>query len=346
MTDLGLDDKIRLPFLSIVFMTVGNVRNRLGRSLVTLFGVVLGTAFLMAVGSTGLVRGTLTEQESNRTAAAAAVANMGAELGALQGRRLAIVVEQWDDFTMRVIERLAEYPDISLQIFSPAAPEAQEMGIAADSFPKALDNADALLICNSNATEAGQIPAEAEQLREKIVMDLQGVHDAEQLAGRGLSYTDLKHAKAATLEFTDSNLSAQDQTARTAWLIGVSLLVSGIGIANALLMSVTERFREIGTLKCLGSRDILVVELFVIESGVLGIIGSLLGAIVGLLIAVAGNMATYGWGPVWDNLPWKGLFGFGGISLAVGLIVAMAAAIYPAFVAARMTPADALRTDV
>jgi hypothetical protein len=67
MMDMDLNQKVRLPFLSIVFMTVGNVRNRLGRSIVTLFGVVLGTAFLMAVGSSGYIRGELTQQEANRT---------------------------------------------------------------------------------------------------------------------------------------------------------------------------------------------------------------------------------------------------------------------------------------
>ena len=348
MMDLGLEQKVHLPFLSIVFMTVGNVRNRLGRSLVTLFGVVLGTAFLMAVGSAGFIRGTLTVQEANRTEAAAAVANIGAEMGALRGRTLALFVERWDDFTLRLLQRLGEHVDIRLQIYAPDAPEAQDLGEPARSRVEAVAGADALIICNHAAQEtAGDIPPEAAALREKIVMDLEGLYDAEELSRQGLHYTDLRHVKSTALGGISAEIpSQQDQGARTAWLIGVSLLVSGIGIANALLMSVTERFREIGTLKCLGSRDRLVIELFIIESGVLGFVGSILGAVVGLLIAIAGNTATYGWATVQSNLPWRSLLGFGLISLAIGLVVAMAAAIYPAFVAARMTPADALRSEV
>lgn len=173
------------------------------------------------------------------------------------------------------------------------------------------------------------------------------LYDEKQLAARGLNYTNIRETKTAGLaDLSGSEPTAADQTYRTRWLIGVSLLVSGIGIANALLMSVTERFQEIGTLKCLGSRDKLVVELFIIESGVLGLIGSVFGAVAGLVIAIGSNAVTYGWQPVWTNLPWRSLLLFGLLSVIVGLVVAMAAAIYPAFVAARMTPADALRSEV
>ena len=348
MMDLGLDQKVRLPFLSIVFMTVGNVRNRLGRSIVTLFGVVLGTAFLMAVGSSGYVRATLTAQEANRTEAAKIVANIGAEMGALRGRTLALIVEEWDDLTLRLIRRLAEHVDIRLQIYAPNAPEAAALGQPAETAAEALDNADALIICNNGAENPGPIPREAADLKEKIVMVLGGRYTAAQLQPLGLFFSNLKDKKDTDLAGdVDAEIaSQQDQGARTLWLIGVSLLVSGIGIANALLMSVTERFQEIGTLKCLGSRDRLVVELFIIESGVLGFVGSIAGAVVGLIIAIGGNSATYGWATVRDNLPWAELLRFGLFSLVVGLFVAMAAAIYPAIVAARMTPADALRSEV
>ena len=53
---------------------------------------------------------------------------------------------------------------------------------------------------------------------------------------------------------------------RQAWLVTISLLVCVIGIANAMLMSVTERYKEIGTMKCLGALDLFVVELFLLES--------------------------------------------------------------------------------
>jgi ABC-type lipoprotein release transport system permease subunit len=246
-----------------------------------------------------------------------------------------MIVEHSDDFTLRLIEQLADRPGMRLQIYAPNAPDAASLGHPAATPAQAVDNADALIICNRDSKVPVPIPAEAADLSKKIVMDLQGIYDSEQLKDQGFQYVNL----------TLIDREAQE-AARTMWLIGVSLLVSGMGIANALLMSVTERFREIGTLKCLGARDGLVVELFIIESAALGLVGSIFGAVVGLLVAIVGNIATYGWATVKANLPWGDLIKFGLFSLVVGLVVAMAAAIYPAFVAARMTPADALRSDM
>lgn len=61
---------------------------------------------------------------------------------------------------------------------------------------------------------------------------------------------------------------------KTKFLIILSLLVSAVGIVNAMLMSVTERYKEIGTMKCLGALDSLIIRLFVIESSILGFVGA------------------------------------------------------------------------
>ncbi len=72
---------------------------------------------------------------------------------------------------------------------------------------------------------------------------------------------------------------------RGVWLVTLSLMVCVVGITNAMLMSVTERFREIGTMKCLGALDIFVVKLFLIESALQGVVGSVAGAVIGFLLA-------------------------------------------------------------
>jgi len=64
---------------------------------------------------------------------------------------------------------------------------------------------------------------------------------------------------------------------RDRWLIVMALLTCTVGIANAMLMSVAERFREIGTMKCLGATDGLVVHLFLLESLFLGLVGTIAG---------------------------------------------------------------------
>src|SRR5713101_3030252 len=68
---------------------------------------------------------------------------------------------------------------------------------------------------------------------------------------------------------------------RQVWLVTLSLVVCTVGIANSMLMSVTERFKEIGTMKCLGAMDGFIVKLFLLEAGFLGVLASVLGWIVG-----------------------------------------------------------------
>lgn len=132
--------------------------------------------------------------------------------------------------------------------------------------------------------------------------------------------------------------------ARQTWLVVMSLLVSAVGITNSMLMSVTERFREIGTMKCLGALDEFVVRLFLIESAVLGLLGSLVGAIVGfgvmLLVYIGkerGVVAMMDWGQMTTYLL---------IALAIGTVLSLVAAVPPAVRAARMPPAAALATEV
>jgi ABC-type antimicrobial peptide transport system permease subunit len=138
--------------------------------------------------------------------------------------------------------------------------------------------------------------------------------------------------------------TAASSRATQVWLISISLLVCAVGITNAMLMSVTERYREIGTMKCLGALDWFVVKLFLIEAAVLGIIGSALGALIGFLFSILAWMAQY------DNLlsllPWGQVFLGLLEAIAVGAVLSVIGAIYPARRAGRMPPADAMRTEI
>ena len=90
-------------------------------------------------------------------------------------------------------------------------------------------------------------------------------------------------------ETTEQGISTKD-----IWLIVMSLIVCVVGIANSMLMAVTERFREIGTMKCLGALDGFVVRLFLLESGFQGFSGALIGALIGTLGAVLLGLKDYG----------------------------------------------------
>lgn len=141
---------------------------------------------------------------------------------------------------------------------------------------------------------------------------------------------------------------------RKLWLVSLSLLVCIVGITNAMLMSVTERFREIGTMKCLGALDRFVVRLFLIESSFQGAIGSILGAIIGLGLATLQTMFAYRitdaasgttYWLAFDFFPFTRIIFWMVISIVVGIVLSVVAAIYPAYRAARMEPVDAMRSE-
>lgn len=131
---------------------------------------------------------------------------------------------------------------------------------------------------------------------------------------------------------------------RVFWLIVVSLLVCIVGIANAMLVSVLERFREIATMKCLGALDGFIAVLFLLEAAFLGAVGGLAGVVLGFIIGVARMWVGYGnW--IWMDFPTVSLLGAAAVSILCGLGLATLAAIYPAFMASRMPPMEAMRVE-
>jgi len=137
----------------------------------------------------------------------------------------------------------------------------------------------------------------------------------------------------------------EEAQAQKTWLVTLSLLVSAVGITNAMLMAVTERYREIGTMKCLGALDSFVVKMFLIESSFQGLVGSTAGCIIGVLLGVVVTAARYG-GEVFSAHFVGPILGYALIALVIGMALAIMSALYPAYVAAKMVPADALRSEI
>src|SRR5687768_624828 len=131
---------------------------------------------------------------------------------------------------------------------------------------------------------------------------------------------------------------------QTRWLIGLALLVAFVGVLNAMLMSVTERFREIGTMKCLGALDGFIVKLFLLESLFQGVAGTIVGVVLGVAMSIVAAAATYGRDAL-RNVPWGELFSIVLTSLMVGVVLTVAGAVYPAWQAARMQPVEAMRVE-
>ena len=136
-----------------------------------------------------------------------------------------------------------------------------------------------------------------------------------------------------------------EEQVKQIWLVVLSLLVCVVGIANAMLMSVTERYKEIGTMKCLGALDKFIIKLFLLESGFMGLIGSIAGALLGGLLMTIVSSINYGL-EVITKFPIVSFLYYFVIAIVLGTVLAVMGAIYPAYTAARMIPADAMRSEI
>jgi len=132
--------------------------------------------------------------------------------------------------------------------------------------------------------------------------------------------------------------------AKDIWLITLSLLVCIVGIVNAMLMSVTERYREIGTMKCLGALNGFIIKLFLLESSLQGISGTVLGIILGFILAYAKGAISFG-RFAFRYFPFTSIASYALISLLIGSGLSVIAAIFPAYRASLMQPVDALRVE-
>ena len=135
-----------------------------------------------------------------------------------------------------------------------------------------------------------------------------------------------------------------EESSKQTWLISLSLLVCVVGIANAMLMSVTERYREIGTMKCLGALDSFIIKLFLLESTFQGVAGTLAGIVVGLVMTMMLALIDYGMF-VFQYFPTGGILRSALAAIVSGTLLSLIGAMLPAYKAAKMEPVEAMRSD-
>lgn len=125
-------------------------------------------------------------------------------------------------------------------------------------------------------------------------------------------------------------------------IAAISLIIGGIGIANTMYTSVLERKKEIGTMKAVGARGKDILWIFVLESGLLGLIGGIIGALFGLGMAflVSGIANSYFQGNILEIQ-----ISYSLLALAIGFsfFIGLFSGFFPAYQASKLKPVDALR---
>ena len=177
------------------------------------------------------------------------------------------------------------------------------------------------------ATSQAALPSAYQEANNELLA-LHGITNA--------TAADFTITNQASLVTTAASVS-KTLTVLLAGVAAISLLVGGIGVMNIMLVSVTERIREIGLRKALGATPRVVRRQFLVEASTLGLAGGMLGIALGLVGAQV--LPRFIDQPV-TIPPFVGV-GALGIALVIGIV----AGVYPASRAARLAPIDALRSE-
>ncbi|MCE2402201.1 ABC transporter permease [Candidatus Poribacteria bacterium] len=172
------------------------------------------------------------------------------------------------------------------------------------------------------------------------------ISDSKQILGRIHNNTGEEYNYwTAEEELATANKVGLVMKALMGGIAGIALMVAGIGVMNIMLVSVTDRTKEIGLRKALGATFNDIITQFLIEASVLTLMGGILGSILGVFMGqgTAALISKF----VWEGSNWPSVISFETmfIALLVSVAIGVFFGLYPAHKAAKLTPVEALRTD-
>ena len=128
----------------------------------------------------------------------------------------------------------------------------------------------------------------------------------------------------------------QTMTLMLVGIASISLVVAGIGVMNVMLVSVTERTREIGIKKALGARRSDILRQFLMEALLVSLMGGAAGIAAGLAFGMLARSMGLAFSASWDVVA---------VAVAASTAIGLAFGIFPAYRASRLTPIEALRQE-
>jgi putative ABC transport system permease protein len=213
----------------------------------------------------------------------------------------------------------------------------QERGLSMDL------NTDSAII-GSDKLYFGMYGGEGEYKQVNIILN--DVNDADTV---NTEITDQLNKKENVVSVQDSSRMLESITSTLGTITtfvmaiaGVSLLVAAVSIFNVMMMSVTERVREIGILRSIGTQKAEIRKMFIYEAGILGIIGAVIGAVLSIafgylvVLAMVGN-TDYFFAPA--SLMYVPF------AMTVGVVICVVSGVYPAWSASNLDPIEALRAE-
>lgn len=339
MNNIGT--QVTLPFRRAAGIAISGIRIRLGRSLVTVSGVVLGIAFLMSNLTGQIVKNAVGSERERRQTVDLMMSLVSAETGVLEGRTLAVAAfGQVSDVERAFVARIVNAKPAAFRALG-----IEQAGLTPAAAAQLSQGASLLFLVGDAPSVSVPFAELVGGLSGKVVLDTVAGRKFAAGAESAVRHEPFFGSQAKEKQAEQAE-AARTERFRVMWIVVVSLLVTVVTVANALLMSVTERFREIGTMKCLGALSKFIRTLFLIESALIGLAGSVLGVLVGVLFTMVIYGFTYRFGLVFQSVNYLWLLTAALGAVVCGTLMAMAAAIYPARVAANMLPAAALRSNV